>query len=731
MKKRMLNAQCAITAQGELQLYGVIGSWWDGLDANSIVSQLEAQAGEEIVVRIHSPGGNLLEGLAIYNRLKQSPKNVIVYIDGLAASMASAVAMAGDVIYMPDNAMMMIHKPWVVGEGNADELRRMADTLDQFQDSMVLLYAAKTGKTKDEINALLESSEAHWMNGTQAVAQGFADEVIASIQVAAAIDVKAFHNPPADLLAKLVPTPNAAPAAHLKENQAMKRKLIAVSSGGVQIAAAITTVLAAAAYAALADDALTTKLAGDSGLALDVVAKLLAGEPATDEQLDAMAKAVGVAAPQPAPQPAPARPGTSPEQAVANERTRIAGIMALGTQYGIEASHTQGWINEGIDMPEARSRALDVVAARDRSGQPASPHIRIQAANAEGLRAAMAQAVLHRYNPQANQVDDNSREFAGLTLLEMARAHLVYNGVSVTGKSRNEIATLAMQSTSDFASILADVANKTLRQAYGAAPQTFKKFCRRATASDFKNINRVQLDGNGRLEVVNESGEYQHGALVDGKESYALKTRGKIFAITRKTLINDDLDAFTRIPALFGRGAAETESDVVWALITGNVVLGDSVALFHSTHGNLGTAGAISATTLTEGRKKMRLQKGLDGATVLNLSPKFIMVPAALETTAQTQLMLVQPNSASDVNPFAGTLEILVESRIDAADDSNWFLAADPAMIDTIEYAYLAGEEGVYIETRNGFDVDGIEIKARLDFGAGVVDHRGLFKNPH
>ena len=151
-------------------------------------------------------------------------------------------------------------------------------------------------------------------------------------------------------------------------------------------------------------------------------------------------------------------------------------------------------------------------------------------------------------------------------------------------------------STSDFPSILANVANKTLRAAYDSTPRTFTGWARRATIVDFKPVHRTQLGGAPDLQRVLESGEFSYGTIGEGKEVYALATYGRIVAITRQTLINDDLDAFTRIPSAFGAAAADLESDIVYSILTANAAMGDGVALFHATHANLGTAAVIGET---------------------------------------------------------------------------------------------------------------------------------------
>ncbi|WP_349361231.1 Mu-like prophage major head subunit gpT family protein [Stappia sp.] len=299
--------------------------------------------------------------------------------------------------------------------------------------------------------------------------------------------------------------------------------------------------------------------------------------------------------------------------------------------------------------------------------------------------------------------------------------------------SRDEVATRALHSTSDFPEILAAVTNKTLRQAYEAYPRTFPLFCRQVLATDFKAMHRVQLGEAPQLLKVGESGEFKRGTLGESKESYRIETYGRVVAITRQVLINDDLDAFTRIPAMYGNSIAQLESDVVWDIVTSNPAMADGTALFHSTHKNLaGSGAALGVDSVGLARAAMRKQTGLDKKTVLNIRPAFLIVPAALELKAEQLVAqnLVPAQSGNVVPQSIRTLSPIAEPRLDAASETAWYLAASPNQIDTIEYAYLEGQQGAYIETRNGFDVDGVEIKCRLDFGAKAIDWRGLYKNP-
>ncbi|WP_232230905.1 prohead protease/major capsid protein fusion protein [Rhodobacter xanthinilyticus] len=417
------------------------------------------------------------------------------------------------------------------------------------------------------------------------------------------------------------------------------------------------------------------------------------------------------------------------------ERDRVSTIYDLTGRLNLERSFAEDLVRRGVSVDESRRLILDQVAAKSDETRT-FPHVSVPLGGRDERitrRDAVANALLHRYSPTLFPLEDAARQYRGMTLLELARESLGNAGVNTRGLSRDEVATRALHSTSDFPEILSAVTNKTLRQAYDAYPRTFALFCRQVLATDFKSMHRVQLGEAPQLLEVGESGEFKRGTLGESKESYRVKTYGRVVAITRQVLINDDLDAFTRIPAMYGNSIAQLESDVVWGIITANPAMADGNALFHTTHKNLaGTGAALDVASVGAARAAMALQTGLDKKTVLNIRPAFLIVPAALELKAEQLVAqnLVPADSAKVVPQSIRTLSPISEPRLDAASATSWYLAASPNQIDTIEYAYLEGQQGAYIETRNGFDVDGVEIKCRLDFGAKAIDWRGLYKNP-
>lgn len=417
-----------------------------------------------------------------------------------------------------------------------------------------------------------------------------------------------------------------------------------------------------------------------------------------------------------------------------SERERVGTIYDLAGRLHLERSFADDLVKRGVTLDAARSEILDKVATNAEKTR-VSPQVSIPLGGRDERvtrRDAVANALLHRYSPTLFPLSEPAREYRGMTLVEHAREFLGSAGVNVRGMSRDEIATRALHSTSDFPEVLSAVTNKTLRQAYDAYPRTYVPFCRMVAATDFKAMHRVQLGEAPQLVKVNEGGEFKRGTLAEGRESYRVETYGRVVAVTRQVLINDDLDAFTRIPAMYGTAIATLESDVVWGIILANAAMSDSIALFHQTHGNLANpATALSVTAIGAARAVMARQTGLDKKTILNVRPAYLIVPASLELAAEQLVAqnLVPAQTGNVVPSSIRTLTPISEPRLDAASLTAWYLAANPAQIDTIEYAYLEGQQGAYIETRNGFDVDGVEIKCRLDFGDRSLRDRLMAKN--
>lgn len=315
------------------------------------------------------------------------------------------------------------------------------------------------------------------------------------------------------------------------------------------------------------------------------------------------------------------------------------------------------------------------------------------------------------------------------SVVELAQRALERAGQRVDARmSRADIVTRALHGTSDFPGALGDAVGRVLAAAFEHAPAALKTVARAVELPDFRQRHALAMGSAPSLDKVNERGEFKHGSMIEeGPASYKLETYGRIFGITRQALVNDDLGAFADTARAFGQAAAQREAAILTALLLSNPAVADGVALFHADHGNLAStaASALSLTALAEAVRALRLQTDI-GGELLALEPGAIVVPASLEMTARQLVAQITPAEHSAVNPF-GNLAVVVEPRLDAASTKAWYLVA--AGSSALEYAYLSGNAGVQVETREGWEVDGLEVKARLDFGAAFVSHRGWIKN--
>jgi hypothetical protein len=423
------------------------------------------------------------------------------------------------------------------------------------------------------------------------------------------------------------------------------------------------------------------------------------------------------------------------KEAVEAERKRVTAITAEVRKAGLEAEFAEKLIADGIDLDKSRELIINEVAEKNKINVNGSNRAAtVGAEQKDKVRVAMEEAIVHRVDPSTKL--ETGRDFRGMRLLDMGKYLLEQDGVRTLGMSQRQVAMAALgldqtrgyMSSSDFPIILGNTVNRTLRQAYEQQSRTFMPFCRRASAADFKPITRAQISALvGAFDNIPEGGEYKQASLTEGKEVYQLAKYGKKIALTWESLTNDDLSAFDRIPMAIAQKAAQKQSDIVYGIITDNAAMSDTVALFHADHGNLaGVAAAITSDSLALARAAMRKQKDLNG-DFINVNPTYLIVGPDKETEAQKLIQaVIMATKTADTNVFKGSLQIIVEPRLTG---NQWYLAASPGQVDTIEYAFLDGEGELFTEQRVGFDVDGLEIKARMVFAAKAIDYRGLFKN--
>lgn len=430
-------------------------------------------------------------------------------------------------------------------------------------------------------------------------------------------------------------------------------------------------------------------------------------------------------------------------EAAETARRDTAELYQRGLQLNLSAAQVTAVVGQGLPLDTATARLFEL--AGQANPPLAGARLETGADERDKFRLAARHGVLLRLGLGVDKPAPGHEEFRGLTTYELARLCLERAGVDTRGLSRNQVASKVLalssgpMSTSDFAAVFKDAVHKTLLKAYAETPSTWRPWVNVVPATDFKEIHGIALSEAPDLVLTLEGEEYRTGTLRDKQESYSVGKYGRMVPLTYEMIVNDDLRAFARMPRLLGQAARRKESDVVYGLLLSDTLRlkEDNKLLFHGDHRNLASGaalGPVSPDTLKAMQTAMRRQKGIQGAK-LNLALKYIIVPAIQETDADIVLRsatLPKENMpAGTLNPWSTKgITPIVEPRLDDVSEKAWFGAADPAQVDTVEVAFLDGSEQPYLEEIEEARNDSLFWKVRHVFGAGVMDFRGLQKNP-
>lgn len=412
------------------------------------------------------------------------------------------------------------------------------------------------------------------------------------------------------------------------------------------------------------------------------------------------------------------------QKAMEQERKRTSEITALFRDFDVEGADEA--IVMGVSVDEARAMVMDQLRARNKGVS-----VTMGEAESDKFRAAAQDAVLMAAGIPVADAAPGAQELRGHSMVELAREALQREGLQANFGDNMELARQAINSTSTFPAIMANLANKSVMVGFNEAETTYQIWAGKGSNRDFKEAARVALSEAGNLELVPEGGQFQQDFLGEASARTKVATYGKLFSLTRQAIINDDLGLFSKIATKYGSAAKRLVNKMVYAQLTGNVKMQDNVALFDSKHGNVaGTGEALSVKAIAKAITAMRRQKGITGDATLNITPKYLVVPPELEMTAY---QIVNSTAAVDgvnsgvVNPYKGRFVVVADAEL--TDPDAWYLVADASQHDTIEVTYLNGVETPRLETRQGFDVDGIEYKVAFDCGVSALDFRGVFKN--
>jgi len=433
-------------------------------------------------------------------------------------------------------------------------------------------------------------------------------------------------------------------------------------------------------------------------------------------------------APSPTGTPAAIDPAELQRQAAVAERTRVTEIQSLCRNFGIDDAE---YIRSGATLQSVKDAILERQVA-DRKPQTASVEVRAEAS--DKFRAAASDALLMRAGRGVAKPADGSMELRNLRLRDLAVECLRQAGETQAHMLRDEdLLKRALSPDSTFQSIMSNAVSKTLSQSYQEAPTTFQYWTSKGSNPDFKAAEHYRISEAGNLELTPQNGLIPYDtAMKDEKVTKAVLSYSKRWGFTREAFINDDLSILSRVPAAYVMSAKRGINKLVYKMLAENPTIYDGVALFHASRKNLGTPGAIGTDSMSEARRNMRTQKDQRGIATLNIAPKFLLVPAALETAASRYMRSEADPEATHsgvANVFRNSYEVIIDAELDQYSEAAWYLAADPYIADTVEVTYLRGQEEPTLETDIPFDRLGMDFRIYFDYGVTVLDSRGLFMN--
>lgn len=662
----------------EILLYGSVGeSFWGEsfFTAKSTYDQL-AQMRGDVTVRINSGGGSATEGAAIYAALSSYNGRITVVIDGVAASSASLIAMAGDEIVMSEGAWMLIHDPavpFVEGRGTSADHDRAAQMLDVIGQQYAEIYARRTGNAVEEVRRLMVVETI--MGGEAAVQMGFATRVDIAIKTTAAaqFDYRIYANAPRAL------------------------RMASESLGAV--------------------------------LGKEAILAMWAGSPVNwSKGMNAQTQTVSVEA----------NSAASQSRDTAADRTRMRRILSAASAAGMSAEDAMGIVDSEMKLEDALSEITMRWKQKGDADIPmmGAPSSRIGRDFNSPFEMAMTQgdAIAAKLAPQLGVKFEPTRGRALMdhSIVDMKASLLEARGVRTRGLSAVDMAT---HSSSDFPLAIGGGLTAVLGQMMQQMPVALEKVAREIEADDYRTGNSVTLTGTGVPKRVSEGGEIGHTTINEMGEAKAVPDDfGQIFRLSNQALVNDAraLGLLADITRLMMKGATELKRQTLLSPLVSNSGLGqtmrDGNTLFHASHGNLAASGAaISIATLSAARTAMRRQKDTNGS-VLNVEPAYLVVPPEKETEANQIVAQISAAAVADVNPFSTRLEVVTEAGL--SNVNAWYLAADPMLVDGLTFAYLSGQRNPVVEAKDGWETLGMEMRLVWAIGAALHGYQGWYRNP-
>ena len=434
------------------------------------------------------------------------------------------------------------------------------------------------------------------------------------------------------------------------------------------------------------------------------------------------------AAPETAAPQSAAPQSAAPEASLAAERQRCSDITALCRRFGQDPAP---YIDGGDSLDQVRAAILDGMA----SARTGVTGIQVTADEGDKFRRSAVDGLLIRAGIAVERPAEGARTFAGLSLRDIAIESLRMAGESgATRMSNDELLRRAMSPDSAFVSIAGAVAQSAVATGYQAAPTTYQLWTGRGSADNFKPTAIYQISEAGTPVRIPQNGEFTFDEM--GGEQQAVRqlyTYGRSFGLTRQAFINNDLDVITKVPRAYAAACRRGINRAVYQILKNNPAMMDGQQLFSAAHKNLGTAAKPGTPAFTEAIAMMRRQKNLRGDEPLNLVPGFVLTPAAIEVPVRQMVTsTVDPDAkVAGVPNVFNNMQAICDAELDVdSGAAPFYFAAAPGLCDTIEVAYLNGNDQPTLEMRPSWERLGIEYRIYMDYGVSLVDYRGLVKNP-
>ena len=408
------------------------------------------------------------------------------------------------------------------------------------------------------------------------------------------------------------------------------------------------------------------------------------------------------------------------ERGIAAERARVAEIGSMCRAFSIDP---QEYISGGKTVDEVRKIVLEKAME---TNEPTKVSVGVE--DIEKFRSAAVDGMAMRAGMSIEKPVDGATDFRGMSLMRLAQDCVErQSGKNMRYADSETLIREALTGTGAFPGILSNVANKSMAQAYQTAPTTFQLWTAKGSNTDFKDATRYRLSEADELEKIGETGEFKDSKISEASAKTSIATYGKSFGINRQAIINDDMGALNRIPALYGAAARRMINRLVYKILTDNPTI-ENATLFHANHKNLG-AGSLSVASLSLAKAAMAKQKNIGGKEALNIQPAYLIVPVDLETTAAQLISSVVDPSKNNAtpNPFANKLSVVADPTLE--DTAPWYLSAAPGICPSVEVTYLNGVDQPTMESTVLFNTLGIKWRIYLDFGVNLIDFRGLYKS--